>query len=246
MELDKLQAAMPNDRLLIVPHQGVLHKVTAKRSGTHHHLLEELNNADGVTDLVVDLRWFAFCGFVIQMCWKVKARTGIEAHNDRSDNRHAIDFVHAPTPNITRWSNQQSRMVGMWNGIFDLTDEKSKCRSLGKKNHFNAPQEMRGNVLIHLCVRSKRSKVLFVDALTTPNKVPPVPNECHPGIAKGKVRLALFPRKHAAIASMTVQVAFVVHSTQSISCLSFSLTDSPKAVLFTGKITQIVGMHCWQ
>jgi hypothetical protein len=58
-ELDTSEATTPNDRMLTIPYQVILYKVTTKRSGTRNYMLEELNDADGVTDLVVDLKQLA-------------------------------------------------------------------------------------------------------------------------------------------------------------------------------------------
>jgi hypothetical protein len=43
-----------------IPYQGILYKVTTKRSGTRGYLLEELNDTAQVADLVIDLRKLAF------------------------------------------------------------------------------------------------------------------------------------------------------------------------------------------
>jgi hypothetical protein len=58
-ELGEMGDTTPDDWKLRIPYQGILYRVTTKRSGTRGYLLEELNDTDEVADLVIDLRRLA-------------------------------------------------------------------------------------------------------------------------------------------------------------------------------------------
>jgi hypothetical protein len=53
------EEAIPVDRKLNIPYQGILYRVTTKRSGHSGYLLDELTEEDGIGDLVLDLRGLA-------------------------------------------------------------------------------------------------------------------------------------------------------------------------------------------
>jgi hypothetical protein len=53
----------PVDWKLSIPYQGILYRVTTKRSGHPGYLLDELTEDDGIGDLVLDLRELA-----LQIC----------------------------------------------------------------------------------------------------------------------------------------------------------------------------------
>jgi len=58
-ELGFVEDVTPDDWKIRIPYQGILFKVTTKRSGRRGFLLDELTDADGIVDLVLDLRKLA-------------------------------------------------------------------------------------------------------------------------------------------------------------------------------------------
>jgi hypothetical protein len=76
----------PDDWKLQIPYQGILYKVTTKRSGTRGYLLEELNDTDEVTDLVIDLRQLALAiaSLMFRTVKPTKNETSIQGVSDLS------------------------------------------------------------------------------------------------------------------------------------------------------------------
>jgi hypothetical protein len=58
-ELGPFEEGTPDDWKMNVPYQGILFKVTTKRSGPRAYLLDKLSDVDGVDDLVLDLQELA-------------------------------------------------------------------------------------------------------------------------------------------------------------------------------------------
>jgi hypothetical protein len=58
-ELGPFQEGTPDDWKMNIPYQGILFKMTTKRSGQRAYLMDELTAVDGVDDLVLDLQELA-------------------------------------------------------------------------------------------------------------------------------------------------------------------------------------------